>query len=779
MICKIRDKEIKETPEELVRQKYIDIMLNEYKYNKDNIYLEYPVKKSPSDNKTYPIDICILENSKEKIFIEIKKEGEKSDKGLIQLQNYMSLNEHVLWGVWTNGEETIYTKKVIENNKINYREVYNVPLNGYFDIKEQIKISDLRSSENLKVLFKNMRSYISAHSVGTTRDETIAKELVKIILCKTYDEKFKTLDSYSDFYSTDGDDKETSLRIKSIYNQVKIKYDEVFDINDEISLDDKSIAYTISQLQGISLISSSRNVVSEAFETIIGYSLKGDSGQFFTPKNIVKLIVYIVNPQKNEKIIDPATGSGGFLIESMLYNWEKFDNYDMNEIAIVEEQKDYAMKNIYGIEKDEFLAQITKAYMAVLGDGKSGLCVEDSLDYITNWKNNLIKMDYFDIVMTNPPFGKNIKMDEHISKQYFSNKIDVAFLERSIALLKDNGKIAIVLSETIFHAPSYKKIREKFFYSNNILALIDLPHDTFRPFNNAKCIVVILEKNKQQQENVMLINLKEIGHTHTGEKKYIYDYDKRIKTEEIADDTPKVIEHLLEKNLNNDLIKNISFTQIKQKDILVPRYYFKNELEDYHKTITINELIKEGIVKTFSGQGSPNSHFKGKGTIPYIRVKDIVNLEININEMDNIPEYEALKIKKGQPLPKEKDIIMVWRGSYRIGDVGLVYKKDLKSVYTKELLFLRVDKKNIYNLTNENLMYFLNSKLVKSQIKDMIFIDTTLPTLYDRWKYIRIPILNKKEMENITNNINRMYSSRKKYWEIYDNIIDRSGDDNE
>ncbi len=767
MICKVRKKEVKETPEEIVRQEYIDVLTGEYGYQIEDIHLEYPVKKSPSDKKSYPVDICIKENGKEKVFIETKKADEKPNLGIIQLQNYMSLNENVKWGIWTNGSDTLYIKKMVKNNKIDYVEVYNIPLVNFNDVSEQIKINELKRSDNLKVLFKTMRAYVAAHSVGTTRDEVIARELVKIVLCKTYDEKFKAEDDYVDFYYKINNDEETAKQIKKIYIEVKQKYDEVFEDTDEILLDNKSISYIVSQLQHISLTKSSRNVISEAFETIIGYSLKGSSGQFFTPKNVVNLLVKIAKPGKREKIIDPAAGSGGFLIESMLYNWEKINEYKMNQIAIVEEQKDYAMKNIFGIEKDDFLAQITKAYMAVLGDGKAGLCIEDSLEYPENWENNLIKLGMFDLVLTNPPFGKNIKLDDKIKKQYMADKVDIAFLERSIDLLRDGGKLVIVLSEVIFHAPSYKDIREKLFYTHNITHIIDLPHDTFKPFNNAKCIAIILEKKQKQQQKIMLINLKEIGHTHTGETKYVYDYENKVQTKELADDVPKVLDLLENNNVDNDLVKQVDSNKILNSDILVPRFYFKNELKNFKNVVSIEQLISEGVIITFQGYGSPTAHFKGKGNVPYIRVKDIGNLEININKMDSIPEYVAKELKSNKMLVQENDIVMVWRGSYRIGDVGIIYKKDINSVYTKELQFFRVNPENKYGLTNNNLLYFLNSDITKNQIKDMIFIDTTLPTLYNRWKNIKIPVLSKSEMINLDNKISNMVEHRKSYWEVY------------
>ncbi len=245
----------------------------------------------------------------------------------------------------------------------------------------------------------------------------------------------------------------------------------------------------MSQLQIYSLTDSTRNALSDAFESIVGYSLKGEKGQFFTPKNIIKLMVDIIKPQKQHKIIDPACASGGFLIKSMLFVWKNISN-----LAKQEEQKNYAMKKFFGIEKDDFLAKFCKSYMAVIGDGKSGIKILNSLSTLKILESHNINLQFFDLVLTNPPFGKEISIENDFKSQYFSSKVDIAFLQRALDLVKPKGILGIILSEVVFHAPTYKKFRDLFFKNNKIISIIDLPHDTFRPFNNAKCVAIILQK---------------------------------------------------------------------------------------------------------------------------------------------------------------------------------------------------------------------------------------------------------------------------------------------
>ncbi len=112
----------------------------------------------------------------------------------------------------------------------------------------------------------------------------------------------------------------------------------------------------------------------------ISPSLRGGQGQFFTPRNVVKLLVSLANPTRNDKLIDPACGSGGFLIESLRYVWEQVkkegEELGWPDREIFADQQEVAIKNFRGIDKESFLSKTTKAYMAILGDGRGGVFCE-------------------------------------------------------------------------------------------------------------------------------------------------------------------------------------------------------------------------------------------------------------------------------------------------------------------------------------------------------------------------------------------------------------------
>lgn len=793
--CIVSDKEVILTEEEKVRQDYLKRLIDDYGYKKEDIKTEYYVKKSPSDiRKSLPVDIAIFENGKAKIFVETKKPT--IDKGEEQLKNYMDFDPDVRYGVWTNGNiddgigilfiEKITKIKKGKNATIEYKNIFDIPRKGFSTCSEQIQKKDLKKTQNLKNIFKQMRGFIAANATGTTRDEKILNELMSILICKIYDEKFKSENDYMDFRVIDDNAEETAKMIKRIFDdKVKTKYPMVFKKTDEISLSNIIITHLVAQLQYISITESSHQVVSDAFESIISYATKGSQGQFFTPKNIIELMINILEPERYKSILDPACGTAGFLTSAMNYIWNQIDSTNLEILAKAEEKKDYAMQYLFGIEKDDFLAKISKAYMAILGDGKSGIFIEDSLN-IESWSEETkikIKNDSFDYVLTNPPFGKDIKVQDETKEKFFSEKVYLIFLERSLEFLKDGGILGIILPETPFHSPTNIEIRNKFFYSHNIKCIIDLPHNTFRPFNNAKCNVIFIQKNRKQQNHILAIKIDNIGHDHDGKPTYKYDIKTNTFNPDIIQEDISGIISLLTnkeymqmklKEVNNELSieqleklkcneydKNIKFLNaenVKNKDLLVARSYFDIDFQSIN-SISLEELINEKIIMFFDGHGSPAGHLKGLGEYPYIRVKDIVNLEVYINPLDLIPKFEYDRLYSKLKEVKEKDIVFVRRGSYRIGDVGILYKKDLNSIFTREILILRVIKEqNKYNITPFNLLFLLNSNLVKEQLANKILIDTTLPNIADRW-------YDQNEMERINIEMTELYYNRQKFWE--------------
>ena len=778
----ISGQEIKATPEELEAvQPFSEQLVEDYGYPKDEIQTrpQFRVKSSPSDTvKKYPVDIAIFNSSKKDddsiyIIVECKKKARKD--GRTQLEDYLRLSKAKL-GVWFNGEERLFLKKIEQNGEVLFEEIPNIPKKGQrLEDIGKFKRKDLQVPHNLKLLFKTIRNHLAGNFKGATRDEELAKELINLIFCKIYDEKFTRQNDIVNFRIGINENLEdVEKRILTIFTQLKSKYKEVIEVSDTIKLDKEAIAYVVGELQNYTLLESQRDVIAEAFETFIGYALKGAQGQFFTPRNIVKLLVEITNPQPDELVIDPACGSGGFLVESLRHMWNGLEmqakDYGWSDSALHEEKMATAMQKIRGIEKDNFLSKVTKAYMIIIGDGKGGIHCEDSLEQPKEWQDKTkrnISLGQFDVLLTNPPFGKDIKIvGEDKLKQYDlayqwkkdngkfvkTNKLkteevpQILFIERSLQLLKDGGRMAIILPETFFHAPKIRYVLEYMLKGNNLTWAIDLPHNTFRPHNNAKCIAIIIEKNRPQQDKINMAVIEQMGHDHQGKEIYRWDDKlKQIDKSKLWDDVPFVIDEF-----KNGFKKYCFTTKSKLcENIFVPRYYWENKLkeieqqakDDNLELIPISQIIKENIIMAFDGHGSPPAEYKGRGEIPYIRVKDIVNWEVYKDPTSKIP-LDIYKAKKGNNKDlKKEDIFYVRRGSYRIGSVAMASPYDTEVLLTREILVLRViNSDNKYNLDPYYLLYLLSHKLTQMQSTNKILIETTLPNIANRWSELMLPI---------------------------------------
>lgn len=523
--------EVRATPEEVQAvQPLSKILVEDYGYPKELLvtHPQYRVKIRPSDEKReFPIDIGVFSDSAKTdddiyIVCECKKKTRKD--GMTQLKDYLRFCTATL-GVWYNGEERIYLRKYEKDGKVKFVEIPNIPKYGQrVEDIGRFKRSELHATHNLKGTFKAIRNHLAANTVGATRDEVLAQQLINIIFCKIYDERHTAPDEMVTFRAGfDEDPEDVKKRILDLFVDVKNKYKGVMDKDDSITLDAKSVVYVVGELQNYCLVEAERDIIADAFETFIDHALKGGQGQFFTPRNVVRMMVEIIDPGVDDFIVDPSCGSGGFLVEALRYVWKKIDEegnkYQWSDEEIKEEKMDFALNRICGIDKDYFLAKVAKAYMAILGVNKSGIFCEDSLERPESWGRQTqmrIGKSKFTALFTNPPFGSKIPVKgEDKLKQYdlgykwsqdkktgewVKGKLkdkespQVLFIERDLELLADYGKMAIVLPDGVFGNDTFTYIRNWLKGKGRILAIIDIPIETFQPNTSTKTSVLIFQK---------------------------------------------------------------------------------------------------------------------------------------------------------------------------------------------------------------------------------------------------------------------------------------------
>ena len=331
----ISGQDIQNKPEEIdAVQPFSKRLVEDYGYPKSHIQTrpQFRVKVRPSDKKKeFPVDIAVFQDKNksdgdEFIVVECKKKNEED--GIDQLKDYLRFCRATL-GVWFNGEELRFIRKYESDGKIEFESIPNIPRYGQrLEDLGKFKRKDLREPKNLKTIFRASKNYLAANNVGAVKDEPLAQQLINIIFCKIYDERFTAPEDLVRFrVGVNEDLKEVKNRILSIFDEVKTKYKDVFTEDDKIDLSENSLEYLIGSLQDYCLTDAKRDVISDAFEVFIGKALKGDKGQFFTPRNVVKMMIEIIDPKEDELVLDPACGSGGFLVETLRYGWEKIRGF--------------------------------------------------------------------------------------------------------------------------------------------------------------------------------------------------------------------------------------------------------------------------------------------------------------------------------------------------------------------------------------------------------------------------------------------------------------------
>lgn len=794
----ISAQEIKATPEEVQAvQPFAIKLVEDYGYPKELIQTrpQWHVKVRPSDvKKEYPVDIAVFSSAVHTddtiyIVIECKKKTRKDGK--TQLEDYMRLSKAIL-GVWYNGEETLYIRKYEENGEVKFIDIPNIPLYGQrVDDIGLFKRKDLKKTHNLKSVFNSMRNYLAANNTGITLDNEFVSQIINLIFCKIYDERFTKPEDMVSFRAGINEDTDAvANRIIGIFEHVKTKYPDVFTKSDVVTLSNSSIAYIAGELQQYCLIESERDVIADAFETFISPSLRGGQGQFFTPRNVVKLLVSLINPTRKDKIIDPACGSGGFLIESLRYVWLQVqaEGQDLGwpEREVFADQQEVAIKNFRGIDKESFLSKTTKAYMAILGDGRGGIFCENSLDSTKHWSvkaQNQVGLGDFNAVLTNPPYGSKLKIDDRtLLSQYdlghqwkikkgeiVASKTDkllldqtpqVLFIERCLKLLAPGGRLGIVAPESMFCNPSHRYIMNYVEQHARIDAIISMPENLFQPHTHAKTCVVMMTKFTNKDEvvspnhQIFMAVAKWCGHDSRG-------------LEIPFDDIP-LIQERYEKFKGGQVLSydHLGFTVLQSQirdSIYLPIYYnpeIRNQLDSIknnYNMVEFGDLVKKGLITISTGDEVGKLAY-GTGQIPFIRTSDIANWEIKLDPKQGLSDEIYKKLATKQDV-RAYDILMVRDGTYLVGTCAMISPNDTKIVYQSHLYKIR---SNDHEKINPYLLLaLLSSPIVKQQIRAKQFTQDIIDTLGRRIMELELPFPKDiKEQERVIQQVKLVFEKR-------------------
>jgi type I restriction enzyme M protein len=555
-------------PEEIIRQLWLLKLTEEYKYPLERIEVEKSVQFG-REVKTKAADIVIYKEDKITPYIIFEVKQPDVQKAEEQLKSYLSA-EGAEGGVWSNGKEKFILYRPYPKEYLT--TLSDIPkVNQTWDdlFEEKQTYNDLKSEFNLSFIISRLEEMVLAQA-----GVNVFEEVFKLIYAKLYDEyqaeNFrKNKEIYFRLYK---DPKKTySVINDELFKGAINEWQDIFNPLDKINLTPDQLQICVPFLEEVKFLGSERSeleIIDRAFEHLIAEVSKGQKGQYFTPRNVIKMCVKILNPKSNEYIIDPACGSGGFLLHSMYWVWD----HDLKN-ATQEGKRNYANKYLYGIDFDDNMRRISQALMLIAGDGRHNIFKRNSLD-ARDWvgdqadsardslKPLLTKNDEenrktyrylnFDLLMTNPPFAGEIK-DTGLLRQYeFAKKNGklkstlerhLLFIERSLDALKPGGRMAIVLPQGVFNNTNMEWVREWFFEKARIIAVVGLEGNTFKlpapaKGTGTKTSVLFLQKwNKDQiplkDYPIFMAVSKKSGKDNSGEYIFVNNEGKRINSKNV------------------------------------------------------------------------------------------------------------------------------------------------------------------------------------------------------------------------------------------------------
>ncbi|MDR0785129.1 MAG: N-6 DNA methylase, partial [Treponema sp.] len=566
--CLVRKKEVKLTPEEVIRQMYLDTLLNTYQYPHDRIAVESEIMFGREKKRA---DIVIFDKDKptaQYIIIELKKPKLKDGKE--QLKSYCNATGAPM-GVWTNGKSISYYHRRDPNY---FEDIPVIPsanqrltdiLTERWTIKDLIAKDKLVSErKSLKDLILEMEDEVLANA-----GVDVFEEVFKLIFTKLYDEleSGRNRRRHLEFRNYGESETELKEKIQSLFNKAKEKWDGVFSPDAKIDLTASHLSVCLSSLQDVKLFNSNLDVIDDAFEYLINKSSKGEKGQYFTPRYVIDMCVKMLNPKEDETMIDTAAGSCGFPVHTIFHVWERVmtdEGLDKSNLFTLEKKPsrcvDYVNDKVFAIDFDEKAVRVGRTLNLIAGDGQTNILHLNTLDwerweektsdelwtdiYSEGWKKlrklRIVKNSNrgfgFDILMANPPFAGDIKESRILAKYDLGKNSngkyqsavgrDILFIERNLDFLKPGGRMAVVLPQGRFNNASDKVIREFIAKRCRILAVVGLHGNTFKPHTGTKTSVLFAQKwddklcPKVADYPIFFATMREPGKDNSGDKIY-------------------------------------------------------------------------------------------------------------------------------------------------------------------------------------------------------------------------------------------------------------------
>jgi len=537
--CQIKDRYKVAKPEEIVRQLWIYRLLTEYGYPKERIDVEKIIYFG-SRIEPGAADIVVYHEDLQHYYILFEVKRPSRTAGLEQLKSYCNA-EGTPIGVWSNGNEIIRLHREEPNLFVEIPRIPKVSETLRDILTERWTLKWLEEHDELKqgkTTLKKILLDLEELVLGNAGVDPF-EEIFKLIYAKLYDE-WKGINNPNyqlEFFVGDRSPQQVKRAITNLLEGAKRTWSGVFEPTDRIELRDDHLKVCVSFLEKIKLFNSNLRIIDEAFEYLIPQVSKKKEGQFFTPRPVEDMIVKMLNPKPDEFVIDPACGSAGFLLHSVMW----VAGGVISGRPLPPAAQNFAQNNIYGIDFAKKPVKIAKAINLIVGDGKSHVYKDNSLapqtwsdetkaglrprllrfpDNLEKDRENQNKFLYFDfdILMTNPPFAGTVKERDILRLYKLAEKNGklvrkigrhILFLERSLQFIRPGGRMAIILPQGLLNNTNAEYIRRFVIEEARILAVVGLHGNTFKPHTGTKTSVLFLRKyTNEEKQRIQEIKAK-------------------------------------------------------------------------------------------------------------------------------------------------------------------------------------------------------------------------------------------------------------------------------
>lgn len=656
-------------PEEKVQAEAFLRLIIDYKYpiNRIKLFVAVPMgnETKEADIVVFKDDLCLMPY----ILVECKKQEiseAEFQQAIGQAYSYAFAMAGELKYVWvTSGIKSDYFE--VDQNSNTRNQLPDIPQFGVTNIARYKYVYDAQylPEESGKQRFFDLsvidqseltRRFKQAHEAlwagGQLNPSEAFDELDKLIFCKIWDErKPRKMGEPYDFQIITvpkeiekNENKRRLIENDNLYNRIMALYEEgrkkdqeVF--RDNIRLTPEKIRTVVSYLESVNLGETDLDSKGRAFETFMGSFFRGNFGQYFTPREIVKFIVDVLPIEHDSKVLDTSCGSGGFLLYALNKIRNKASEIYPNYAKDVRQHDrwfkywhDFAEKNLYGIEISEQISRAAKMNMIIHDDGHTNVITSDGLisdeTIITKTNNQGFKYETFDFIITNPPFGSTIRQTEQAylktyqlgkkeedwlavkssSEQYRDGQsTEVLFIEQDYKFLKEGGYLAIVIPDGILTNSSMQYVRTQIEDWFRIVAVVSMPQTAFMA-NGAgvKSSVLFLRKWTKKESDQLINTKKNIESRLLTDNNYQtqrLNWDKEIKQKQkekvteikdkqnISATSAKQTEEY--KSWNTDLLAEYGDKVEELKSFLTDQYQQakKKELTDYPIFMAIAENI--------------------------------------------------------------------------------------------------------------------------------------------------------------------------------------------